>query len=185
MYFTEQILSKNLTRSPRFELDKLTLDRIKIWKRFTTERAWILRSSSSSRRNRNRKCHAERGGGSRKKWKMLSRFVTTSRTRIINPRYVVPCTLYLLVITAPSLFPQPPCSTSGHRAGSLPFLAGWLRGREHTYEFFHLRHLRSTPSFAGAEEKCCSFHGSTFRISPSRRGVDKFANRTLISVDAA
>ena len=35
---------------------------------------------------------------------MLSRFVTTSRTRIINPRYVVPCTLYLLVITAPSLF---------------------------------------------------------------------------------
>ena len=34
---------------------------------------------------------------------MLSRFVTTSRTRIINPRYVVPCTLYLLVITAPSL----------------------------------------------------------------------------------
>lgn len=71
---------------------------------------------------------------------MLSRFVTTSRTRIINPRYVVPCTLYPLVITAPSLFSslarQPP------PLGPAPWsrvAGGWLLEEGNTpTTFFHL-----------------------------------------------
>lgn len=101
--------------------------------------------SPSSRRNRNRPRGARgarRGGwvGSRKKWKMLSRFVTTSRTRIINPRYVVPCTLYLLVITAPSLsllLSRSTTSSSWAKDGGRVAARGVAaRGREHTYDFF-------------------------------------------------
>lgn len=77
---------------------------------------------------------------------MLSRFVTTSRTRIINPRYVVPCTLYLLVITAhlsltPSriLLQLPALHTYSLRAG-------WLRGKKTaTTSFFNVS-TRSRPS---------------------------------------
>lgn len=114
--------------------------------------------SPSSRRNRNRPRGARgarRGGwvGSRKKWKMLSRFVTTSRTRIINPRYVVPCTLYLLVITAPSLSlfslaRQPPL---GPRTEAELLLAGWLLEEGNTpTTFFHLPFPFNppTPSFS-------------------------------------
>lgn len=99
--------------------------------------------SPSSRRNRNRPRGARgarRGGwvGSRKKWKMLSRFVTTSRTRIINPRYVVPCTLYLLVITAPSLSLLSRSTTSSWAkdGGRVAARGVAARGREHTYDFF-------------------------------------------------
>lgn len=101
--------------------------------------------SPSSRRNRNRPRGARgarRGGwvGSRKKWKMLSRFVTTSRTRIINPRYVVPCTLYLLVITAPSLSLLSRSTTSSWAkdGGRVAARGVAARGREHTYDFFSL-----------------------------------------------
>lgn len=112
--------------------------------------------SPSSRRNRNRPRGARgarRGGwvGSRKKWKMLSRFVTTSRTRIINPRYVVPCTLYLLVITAPSLSLLSRSTTSSWAkdGGRVAARGVAARGREHTYDFFSLPSPFNppTPSF--------------------------------------
>lgn len=91
---------------------------------------------------------------------MLSRFVTTSRTRIINPRYVVPCTLQLLVLMAPSLFSSllfllPISSRESERVlvqqPTGPLLrAGWLEGRN-TYDFFHLLSpLNTHPSFATA-----------------------------------
>lgn len=91
---------------------------------------------------------------------MLSRFVTTSRTRIINPRYVVPCTLQLLVLMAPSLFSSllfllPISSRESERVlvqqATGPLLrAEWLEGRN-TYDFFHLLSpLNTHPSFATA-----------------------------------
>lgn len=132
--------------------------------------------SPSSRRNRNRPRGARgarRGGwvGSRKKWKMLSRFVTTSRTRIINPRYVVPCTLYLLVITAPSLSLLSRSTTSSWAkdGGRVAARGVAARGREHTYDFFFTSHLRSIrrlrPFLSGLKEKC-SLHATDLARSP-------------------
>lgn len=136
--------------------------------------------SPSSRRNRNRPRGARgarRGGwvGSRKKWKMLSRFVTTSRTRIINPRYVVPCTLYLLVITAPSLSLLLSRSTTssswakdGGRRQSCCSRGGCSRKGTHLRLFFtsHLRSIRRLrPFLSGLKEKC-SLHATDLARSP-------------------
>lgn len=141
---------------------------------------------------------------------MLSRFVTTSRTRIINPRYVVPCTLYLLVITAPSLSLLLSRSTTSSSSSVDGVAARGVaaRGREHTYDFFSPPisvQSALAPSFSrpwSLKEKC-SLHATDLAGSPleERRAllpcaprphtqrlnarVDKFANRTLISVDAA
>lgn len=89
-------------------------------------------------------------GRMRKKWEMLSRFVTTSQTRIINPRNVVPCTLYLLVITASCLsvvFSACPflALAASPRCG---FEQGGCERKKHLRLFlsFYLRWTRTYPS---------------------------------------
>lgn len=112
---------------------------------------------------------------------MLSRFVTTSRTRIINPRYVVPCTLQLLVLTAPSLFSsllflllissrerESPCSTIYGAVASSRVV-----GRK--------KHLRLFSPSISVEHSSILCHGATSLVQTERGTPNKFFfNRVLL-----